>query len=515
MMVNKGTVYLIGAGPGDPSLITVKGLVCIKQADVIVYDRLASPRLLDYRRPDAEIIFAGKQPDRHTLTQSEINELLVNKAKEGLAVARLKGGDPFVFGRGGEEAEELSKHGIPFEIVPGITSAVAVPAYAGIPVTHRDFTSSVSIITGNEDPTKENSNIEWAKLATGTGTLIFLMGMSNLPAIANRLMEYGRSPRTPVALIRWGTRPEQKTLIGDLASISHLAVEQGFKNPAIIIVGEVVKLREKLKWFENKPLFSQRILVTRSREQASVLSQLIENLGGEPVEFPTITIADPENFAPLDNSIKTIDTYNWIVFTSVNGVKSFIKRFQHFNRDIRDLKGIRLCAIGPRTGKELRSLALNVDYIPSEYRAEEIVEGLKHKISRGDKILLPRADIARKLLPESLRALGAEVDEVIAYRTLAASINSDTIKEMLAAGKISIITFTSSSTVKNFITLLGIGPSETSLFENTRIACIGPITAKTASDLGLRCDIVAKEYTIPGLVSAILDNVNSIDMKGL
>ncbi|WP_238492473.1 uroporphyrinogen-III C-methyltransferase [Desulfotruncus alcoholivorax] len=515
MMINKGTVYLIGAGPGDPGLITVKGLECIQQADVIIYDRLASPRLLDYSRPDAEIIFVGKQPDKHTLTQSEINDLLVQKAKEGMSVARLKGGDPFVFGRGGEEAEELARHGIPFEIVPGVTSAVAVPAYAGIPVTHRDFTSSVSIITGNEDPTKENSNIEWAKLAAGTGTLIFLMGMSNLPAIAKRLVEHGRSPQTPVGLIRWGTRPEQKTLVGDLASIAQLAVEQDFKNPAIIIVGEVVKLRDKLKWFENKPLFGQRILVTRSREQASVLSRLIENLGGEPVEFPTITIADPDDFEPLDKAIKHIETYDWIVFTSVNGVKSFIKRFQYFNRDIRDLKGIRLCAIGPQTGKELRSMALYVDYIPAEYRAEEIVEGLKHKISSGDRILLPRADIARKLLPESLRALGAEVDEVIAYRTLATSSNAGAIKEMLAKGKINIITFTSSSTVRNFITLLGIEPSDTSLLKNTKIACIGPITVKTAADLGLRCDIVAHEYTIPGLVKAIINDANSIDMKGL
>ena len=510
MMGNKqGLVYLIGAGPGDPGLITVKGLECIKQAHVLVYDRLASPRLLAYARPGAETIFVGKQPDQHTLTQSEINALLVQKARQGLTVARLKGGDPFVFGRGGEEAEELVKHGIPFEVVPGITSAVAVPAYAGIPVTHRDFTSSVAIITGNEDPTKESSNIEWAKLAAGTGTLIFLMGMGNLPAIAERLVEFGRSPQTPVALIRWGTRPEQKTLVGNLANIAALAAEQGFKNPAIIIVGEVVTLRDRLKWFENKPLFGQRVLVTRSREQASVLSELIASLGGEPIEFPTITIDEPEDFAPLDQAIENIAAYQWIIFTSANGVKSFMKRFRHLNRDIRDLKGIRLCAIGPQTGKELRSLALNVDYIPAEYRAEEIVAGLSDKISGGDKILLPRADIARKLLPEALKELGAKVDEVVAYRTLAASANACAIKELLAEGKINLVTFTSSSTVRNFVTLLGIEPASTSLLQRTRIACIGPITAHTAAELGLKCDIVAAEYTIPGLIKAILADINS------
>ncbi|AGL01509.1 uroporphyrinogen-III C-methyltransferase [Desulfoscipio gibsoniae] len=504
MTNNKGTVYLIGAGPGDPGLLTVKGLECIRQADVIVYDRLAGPRLLDQRRADAECIFVGKQPDRHTLTQEEINQLLVEKALQGLTVARLKGGDPFVFGRGGEEAEELVRHDIPFEIIPGITSAIAVPAYAGIPVTHRDFTSTLAIITGNEDPTKETSSIQWSKIATGVGTLIFLMGMGNLPGIAQKLMEHGRDPQTPVALIRWGTRPEQTTLVGSLDNIARLAKEQGFKNPAIIIVGEVVQLRDKLKWFENKPLFGKRVLVTRSREQASNLSRAIEMLGGEPVEFPTIAIAAPEDNTPLENALARLDEYSWVIFTSVNGVNYFFDTLRRLNGDIRDLKGLKLCAIGPQTGKALQRFALRVTYIPTEYRAEAIIEGLRNKISTGDRVLLPRADIARKILPEALSRLGARVDEVTAYRTVLGAGSAGTVRDMLGNGAIDIITFTSSSTVRNFVTLLE-AADPARLVGNALVACIGPITAGTARELGLPVHIEAKEYTINGLLQAILN----------
>lgn len=504
MTTSKGIVYLIGAGPGDPGLITVKGLECIKRADVIVYDRLASPRLLDQRRPGAECIFVGKQPDRHTLTQDEINNLLVQKAGEGLTVARLKGGDPFVFGRGGEEAEELAHHGIPFEIIPGITSAVAVPAYAGIPVTHRDYTSSVAIITGNEDPTKENSSIDWSKISTGIGTLVFLMGMGNLPAITRKLMEHGRAPDTPVALIRWGTRPEQQTMVGNLGNISHLAEEKGFKNPAIIVVGEVVKLRDKLRWYENKPLFGKRIIVTRSREQASALSQAIERLGGEPVEFPTISITEPDDYAPLDRAIANISSYNWLIFTSVNGVIFFFNRLRTLNHDIRDLAGVRICAIGPQTAKALRSMALRVDYVPAEYQAEEIVQGLQDKIAPGARVLLPRADIARKVLPESLAAMGATVDEVTAYRTVAGSGNAPLIRQMFERNEIDLITFTSSSTVRNFLTMLN-ATDPAALIGRARVACIGPVTTQTAIEMGLPVEIQAKEYTIDGLLQAILE----------
>ncbi|MCL6638536.1 MAG: uroporphyrinogen-III C-methyltransferase [Firmicutes bacterium] len=504
--MNKGIVYLVGAGPGDPNLITVKGLDCIKKADVIVYDRLAGPRLLASARTEAELFFAGKSPDRHALKQNEINELLVAKARAGKVVTRLKGGDPFVFGRGGEEAEALAAAGIPFEVVPGVTSAVAVPAYAGIPVTHRDFTSTLAVITGNEDPEKEDSSIAWDKIATGAGTLVFLMGMANLPKISARLMENGRSPETPVALVRWGTRPEQRTITGTLADISEKAAGAGLKNPAVIIVGEVVRLRDTLNWFERKPLFGKRVLVTRSREQASALSGAIEALGGEPLEFPTIRVVEPDDFSPLDRAIDEIGRYDWIIFTSVNGVQAFFKRLRAHRKDIRLLHPARLCAIGPRTREALEAFGLIVEYVPGEYRAEQIVEGLKENIRAGQRVLLPRADIARKVLPDSLRRLGAAVDEVTAYKTVMTGDDAGPVKEMLRAGEIQIITFTSSSTVRNFVKMItGDKPEE--LLKGVTVACIGPVTAGTARELGIKADVVADEYTIDGLVKAVLDHV--------
>ncbi|GAB6157768.1 uroporphyrinogen-III C-methyltransferase [Desulfotomaculum varum] len=504
MHMNKGFVYLVGAGPGDPGLITVKGLNCIRQADVLVYDRLAGQRLLAHARPDAERIYVGKSPERHAMRQEEINRLLVDKAKEGKVVTRLKGGDPFVFGRGGEEAELLVENGIPFEVVPGITSAVAVPAYAGIPVTHRGYTSTLAIITGNEDPHKEDSGIAWDKIATGAGTLVFLMGMGNLSGICKKLIEFGRSPATPVALIRWGTRPEQRTITGTLENIHQRAVAANFKNPAVIVVGEVVQLREKLSWFENRPLFGKRVIVTRSREQASVLSAAIEALGGEAWEFPTIQIQPPDDFTVLDNAIIDVRSYRWVIFTSVNGVKMFFDRMRANKKDIRDLSDVRLCAIGPRTREELEKRGLLVDYVPGEYRAEEIVEGLKSKILPGDRVLLPRADIARQLLPRALAELGAVVHEVTAYRTVLGSGDAAAIRQALAAGEVSVVTFTSSSTVKNFVKLIG-EEGLPQLMEKVVVASIGPITSQTARELGLSVDIEACEYTIEGLVQAIKD----------
>ncbi|SHK11737.1 uroporphyrinogen-III synthase [Desulforamulus aeronauticus DSM 10349] len=505
MMMAKGIVYLVGAGPGDPGLITVKGLQCIRQADVVVYDRLASPRLLAHARPEAELIYVGKSPDRHAMVQDEINQLLVDKAKEGKVVTRLKGGDPFVFGRGGEEAELLVENGLPFEVVPGITSAISVPAYAGIPVTHRGYTSTFAIVTGNEDPTKDDSSIAWDKIATGAGTLLFLMGMGNLPGICARLIEYGRSPQTPVALIRWGTRPEQRTLTGTLDDICQKATAAGFKNPAVIVVGEVVNLRDKLAWFENRPLFGKRIIVTRSREQASVLSSAIEALGGEPWEFPTISIVPPEDFTALDSAINDVRSYRWLIFTSVNGVKMFFDRMRKNRKDIRDLSDVRLCAIGPRTREELEQRGLLVDYVPGEYRAEEIVEGLKGKVLPGDRVLLPRADIARKMLPQALEEMGAIVQDVVAYHTVLGDGDATAIREALADGTINVVTFTSSSTVRNFVKLVGEGTAP-ELLAKTSVASIGPITSTTARELGLRVDIEAKEYTIDGLVQAIMDH---------
>jgi len=502
--MSKGKVYLIGAGPGDVKLITLKGLECLKAADVIVYDRLANSRLLSYRKPAAQLIYVGKSPDRHTLTQDEINNVLVEEANKGKLVARLKGGDPFVFGRGGEEAEVLLAAGIPFEIVPGITSAISVPAYAGIPVTHRDYTSTVTIITGNEDPTKEDTNINWPRLGQDPGTLVFLMGVGNLPKIVEQLMKHGKAGETPIALIRWGTRPEQQVVTGTLNNIVEEVNKAGLKSPAIIIVGDVVNLRDKLKWFENKPLFGKRVLVTRSREQASSLSEKIEDLGGEAWEYPAIAIAEPLDPSPLEQAIRNAGDYDWIIFTSVNGVKAFFERMAKLKIDIRKLADVNFCAIGPKTKEAIEEKGIMVQYVPEVFRAEAIVEGLKNTLKPGQKVLLPRADLARPVLIDSLKELDLDVHEVISYRTVKNTAESQELLEKIINKEIHVITFTSSSTVKNFMELLK-GKDTAELLRGVTIACIGPITADTAHQMGLKVDITAETYTIEGLVDAMVN----------
>lgn len=500
--MNTGYVYLVGAGPGDPKLITVKGAECIAKAEVLVYDRLASRRLLTLANPECEMIYVGKSPDRHTLRQEEINDVLVKKGLEGKIVTRLKGGDPFVFGRGGEEAEALLNVGVPFEIVPGVTSAISVPAYAGIPVTHRDLTSSFAVITGHEDPNKNNSAIAWEHLATSHGTLIFLMGMENLGLIANKLIENGREKTTPVALIQWGTRPEQRTLVGELQNIKERAVQEGFSNPSIIIVGEVVSLREKIQWFEKKALFGQRIVVTRARHQASALSQAIEDLGGEPWEFPAIEITPPSDPQKLIQAIQKLKHFNWLVFTSVNGVEELFKVLNEQGKDVRDLAGIELVAIGPATQAALEKRGLRVSFMPEEYRAEKIIEGLASRVLPGQSVLLARAEEARDILPESLKALGADVWDVPAYRTIVGQANKEELKSLLRDKMIHVVTFTSSSTVRNFLQLLD---GDLSLLEEVKLFSIGPITSATARDLGLTIHREAEEYTIKGLVQALVE----------
>ena len=499
--MSKGKVYLIGAGPGDIKLITVKGLECIQKADVIVYDRLANPRLLSYRRPDAELIYVGKSPDHHTLTQDEINQVLVEEGLKGKIVARLKGGDPYVFGRGGEEGEELRKAGIDFEEVPGITSAISVPAYAGIPITHRDFTASFTVVTGHEEPGKETSNINWPRLAQDPGTLVFLMGVGNLPQIVENLIKNGKDAQTPIALIRWGTRPEQQVVTGTLETIVDIVNKAGLKSPAIIIIGQVVTLRDTLRWFEDQPLFGKRILVTRSREQASVLSEKLEALGAEAWEYPTIKIQPPSNLEQLDQAVAEAGTYQWIIFTSVNGVTAFFQRLKAQKLDIRSLKDAKICAIGPKTAEALEGRGLLVDVMPEVFRAEAVVEALKDRIKPGDHVLLPRADLARQVLVDSLVQLGADVHEVIAYQTvLADAADTQLLLEKLQAKEIHVVTFTSSSTVTNFLKLVG---DHRDLLDGITVACIGPITAETAEKHGLQVDICAEQYTIDGLVTAI------------
>jgi uroporphyrinogen III methyltransferase / synthase len=412
---NKAIVYLVGAGPGDPGLITTKGLHCIEIADVLIYDYLAAKSFLQYAGPNCECIYVGKKGGDHTLSQNRINQLIADKSREGKIVTRLKGGDPFIFGRGGEEAEVLVESGIPFEVVPGVTSAIAGPAYAGIPLTHRQFTSTLAFVTGHEDPTKDETSIDWAALARGIGTLVFFMGVKNLPNIVRQLCDNGRSPNTPVALVRWGTTPKHKTVTGTLENIVTKSQQAGIKAPALIVVGKVVTLRDTLQWFEKRPLLGKRIVVTRARAQASDLIQELTQLGAECVECPTIEVVPPDSWTPLDNAIAEIERYQWLVFTSVNGVQFFFDRLFEKGLDARALGHLRTAAIGPATSQRLRQYGINTDILPQTYQAESVVEAFSKESVQGQRMLLPRAKEARVILPEELVRMGAEVDEIAAY----------------------------------------------------------------------------------------------------
>ncbi len=494
-------VYLVGSGPGDPGLISVRGLECIKRADVIIYDYLVSEELLKYARKDAEIIYVGKEGSRHTLEQDEINELIVNKVQPDRTVVRLKGGDPFVFGRGGEEAMCLAERGIAFEVIPGITAAIAAPAYAGIPVTHRGYTSTLGLITGHEDPTKGGSALPWDKLSTAVGTLGVYMGVKNLPYIVKELLKNGRPKDTPVAIIRWGTTPQQKTVVGTLKDI--VEKSKGVEPPAVTVVGEVVKLREYLNWFETRPLYGRTVVVTRARDQASDFARELEELGARVIEFPTIKITEPTDISPLDKALRDLGSFHWVVFTSVNGVDAFFQRLFHLGMDARELKGVKICAIGPATAEGVRRYYLGVDCQPSKYVAEEVLEELRRRENlEGKRVLMPRADIARSFLPEELKKLGADAVEVTAYRTVLAETGDRKLLERLTAGEVDVVTFTSSSTVRNFVQLIG-RENLAKLNGKVRFASIGPITTETAKELGVKVALEAKEYTIPGLVKAI------------
>jgi uroporphyrinogen III methyltransferase/synthase len=499
----KAKVYLVGAGPGDPGLITEKGKECIQKADVIIYDYLAPPALLKHTRKSAELIYVGKKGGDHTLSQDEINRLLVEKAKSGGVITRLKGGDPFIFGRGGEEAEALLKAGISFEIVPGVTSAIAAAAYAGIPLTHRQLTSTLAFVTGHEDPTKDESSINWSSLATGIGTLVFFMGVKNLPNITKSLIDHGKSPETPVAVIRWGTTPRQETVTATLDTIVEKARAAGLKAPAIIVVGDVVKLRPSLKWFEARPLLGKRIVVTRARQQASDLVGLLADLGAECLEYPTIEIKAPKDTAPLKQAVANVSAYDWLVFTSVNGVSYFFAQLFAAGKDVRALGHLKTAAIGPATAARLLAFGLTSDIVPETYRAESVVAAFKKEKLKDKKILLPRAKEARPILPQELTIMGAKVDEIPAYETLKAVENTDDLVQQLKDKRVEMITFTSSSTVKNFKALL---PAKDfpALIQDVTIASIGPITSDTAKELGFDVHITADAYTIPGLVDAIL-----------
>jgi uroporphyrinogen III methyltransferase/synthase len=496
----KGKVYIIGAGPGDAGLMTLKGIDCLREADVVIYDYLVNETLLKYVRSDARLIYAGKQGGAHTLSQWQINDLLVKEAKSGNVVARLKGGDPFVFGRGGEEAEKLAAKKISFEIVPGVTSAIAVPAYAGIPLTHRGLTSTVAFVTGHEDPSKEKSDIDWPALAR-IGTLVFLMGVKNIEKIVQELKDNGRSPKTPAALIRWGTTPGQVILEGNLSNIARLARERKFTPPAILVVGEVVALRNTLRWFDSKPLFGKGVVITRPEKQADDLANLLMKAGAHPIHFPTIKIVPPPSWHELDQTIRQLDEYDWLIFTSANGVAYFFERLFAKKKDIRDLKGIKICCIGPATARQVTCRGIKVDLVPTKYISEGILKSFAGKNLKGKRMLLARAAEARDVLPEGLKKLGAMVDVATAYVTVNSEKKKNDLKALFEENQVDIITFTSSSTVHNFIKIMG---RDFQLPKGVKIASIGPVTAATAKKAGFSVDIHQEEYTIEGLVGALV-----------
>ncbi len=539
-------VSLVGAGPGDPGLITVAGLERLRVAEVVVYDRLVAPSLPANAQPDVELIYVGKiAGDSHD--QNTINRLLIDKAREGKRVVRLKGGDPFVFGRGGEEAQALRAAGVPFEIVPGVTSAVAVPAYAGIPITHRGVASTFAVITGHEDPTKDETAIDWKKMATAVDTLVFLMGTKTLAETTERLIANGRSRETPVAVIRWGTTPEQQTVVGTIADIASRVDAAGLRPPTIAVVGEVVRLRETLAWYENRPLFGKRVLITRTRKQASVLARLLAAEGAIPIELPAIEIEPTADPAAVDAALTdlTAGRYAWGVFTSANAVDLWFRQMREHGLDARAFAATKIAAIGPVTAQALNDHGISADLVPDEYVAEALASALSSKRSIiGTRVLLPRAEDARPELVDGLRTVGAEVDEVALYRAAVPQTSPAEALSLLRGGAIDVVTFTSSSTVRNLAVMLNgdlsaLAPSLVILSADHApaqkrassrrnlgseaatargmdpprgplIACIGPITAATAEEvLGRKPDVVAEEYTVEGLVRAVWEHVSA------
>jgi uroporphyrinogen III methyltransferase / synthase len=492
-----GKCILAGAGPGDIGLVTLRTKEAVEQADLIVYDHLCNPEILSWRRPDAEIIYAGKQAAAHTLSQTEINDLILERAKEGKLVVRLKGGDPFVFGRGAEEAEILTQAGVPFEIVPGISSAIAVPAYAGIPVTHRDANSSFTVFTGHEDPAKEESAIDYSALVQTRGTLVMLMGAARLSKVIGELRANGAAPTMPVALIRWGTTGRQETVVAQLQNIEQVALD--VEPPVVAVFGDVVSYRQRLKWFEDRPLFGRRIVVTRTRQQAGALSTRLRSLGADVIELPTIKIVPPENLMEFGELVRDSFQYDWVVFTSPNGVAAFFDLFFKIYDDARALGNARIAAIGPGTAKGVRDFHLAVDLQPEEAVAERLVEAFQqHESVENLRFLLVRAADARDVLPKRLTQLGAIVDEAIAYRTVPETDDLTGAKKRFTEEGADLITFTSSSTVEKFLAMKLPRP------QGIKTASIGPITSSTMHEAGLKVDIEAPQHDIDGLVDAIL-----------
>ena len=493
-----GKCYLVGAGPGDLGLVTLRAKECIEQAEVIVYDYLCNPEMLKWAPANCEMIFAGKKAGAHTLTQDEINALLVEKTGERKQVVRLKGGDPFLFGRGGEEAQALARAKLAFGIVPGVTSAIAGPAYAGIPVTHRGSNSHVTFFTGHEDPAKSDSSIDFAALAKLGGTQVMLMGVERIEAISERMLASGMRADLPVALVRWATTGRQETLVGTLEDIARRVREAEFAAPAVAVFGDVVSLRHELSWFDGRPLSGKRIVVTRTRTQAGVLSKQLQTLGADVIELPTIRIEPPTDLRAFAELVQDAHAYDWIVFTSPNGVESFFNLFYKLYDDARELGGAKVAAIGPATTQRIKDFHVHVDLQPSEYVAEAVVREFKKQGGVENlRILLARAEKARDVLPKELSAMGGIVDEGIAYRTVPETRDDNGARRRLMDEGADMITFTSSSTVENFMALGLPWPAR------MQVASIGPVTSRTARDLGLTVDVEARRHDIPGLVDAI------------
>ena len=502
-MKSTGIVYLVGAGPGDAGLLTLRGAEVLGRADVVVYDALVNPELLRLAPSTAEVIYGGKRAKDHAIPQKDLNQLLVEKAKAGKTVVRLKGGDPYIFGRGGEEAEEIAAAKIPFEVVPGISSTFAAPNYAGIPITHRDHCSSYMEITGHEDPTKDESNLDWAQIAKTPGTKVVLMGVERIGQIADSLVANGMSAKTPVAMVRWGTTGRQQTIEGTLATIADVVTKNKFTAPAVTIIGDVVKLRKKLNWFEKRPLFGQRIVVTRTRDQASQLSRQLLERGAEVLEIPTIRIAPTDERQNLADAMLELNSYDWMIFTSPNGVTSFFDHFFKAFEDMRDIGGVRIAAVGPATAAKLKELHLKVDLMPEEYVAGKIADAFKgYESIENLKLLLLRAEVATPELPKKLEEMGAIVDDIPCYKTVPETEDLNGAAARLAEAGADWITFTSSSTVENFHARFNL-PELLAKFPKTKLASIGPETTKALTTLGLKPGAEAKPHTINGLVAAL------------
>ena len=496
----KGICYLVGAGPGDPGLLTLRAKECLESADVVVYDYLCNPDILNHAPSSAEKIYAGKKAADHAIPQEELNDLLVKLSIKGQTVVRLKGGDPYVFGRGGEEAQELRRAGVPFEIVPGISSSVAGPAYAGIPVTHRDCCSQLTIFTGHEDPTKNDSVINYSTIGKADGTKVMLMGVGQLEKVTNQMIEGGAPKDTPVALIRWATTGRQQTLVGEIGNIVEKVNKSGFKAPAVTVFGEVVKLREQLNWFEERSLYGKKMVVTRTRTQAGELSVRLRHLGADVDEMPTIRIEPPVDLKGFGQLVQDSHKYDWIVFTSPNGVDAFFDIFFKLYKDARSIGGARIAAVGPGTQKKIESYHLSVDLLPEKYVAEGLVEKFKETEGvENQTIMLVRPETTRDIIAKGLSEMGAIVDEAIAYRTVPELEDPTGAVERFNSGEIELVTFTSSSTVESFMELDLLIP------DHLIMASIGPVTSETIRSYGHEVDIEAQKSTIQSLVDSIED----------